>query len=68
MSQIQQYHAAAVERTGLADFGLDGFGLDGFGLDGFGLDGYLEGLTVLEQSLEVRDALGRAGFTVAAVG
>ena len=58
MSQIQQYHAAAVERTGLADFGLDGFGLDG----------YLEGLTVLEQSLEVRDALGRAGFTVAAVG
>ncbi|MXZ85859.1 MAG: sulfotransferase [Acidimicrobiia bacterium] len=46
MSQIQQYHAAAVERTGLDDFGSDD---------------YLEGLTVLEQSLEAEAAMTDIG-------
>ena len=46
MSSIQQWHAAAAERTGLDDFGGDD---------------YLEGLTVLEESLEVEAAMTDIG-------
>ena len=46
MSQIEQWHGAAVERTGLDDFGQDD---------------YLEGLTVLEDSLEAEAAMTDIG-------
>ena len=46
MSQIQQYHAAAIERTGLDDFGRDD---------------YMEGLTVLEESLEAEAGMTDIG-------
>lgn len=46
MSQIEQYHAAAIERTGLDDFGSDD---------------YLEGLNVLEESLEAEAGMTDIG-------